>query len=170
MPKIRRAKLPEPLLVHLLTRVRQRNISEEQVILLARWLDTNPEVPESKWFKKFSNMIVCGEGELIKTFLQRLQKSSAIFDTLGQRKCDESPRPLKLDILPARLVAGSGVVEIQSIRQLGVGAGRHFFRVGDQRTNAGAGRDSGPRATIGDGLAEAGGCRRKHGGDFLNAR
>ena len=70
MPKIRRAKLPEPLLVHLLTRVRQRNISHEQVILLARWLDTNPEVPEGKWFKKFSNMTVCGEGELIKTFLQ----------------------------------------------------------------------------------------------------
>jgi hypothetical protein len=70
MPKIRRAKLPEPLLVHLLTRVRQRNISEEQVILLARWLDTNPEVPDGKWFKKFSGMTVCGEGELIKTFLQ----------------------------------------------------------------------------------------------------
>ena len=70
MPKIRRAKLPEPLLVHLLTRVRQRNISEEQVILLARWLDTNPEVPEGKWFKKFSGLTVCGEGEFIKTFLQ----------------------------------------------------------------------------------------------------
>ena len=70
MPKIRRAKLPEPLLVHLLTRVRQRNISHEQVILLARWLDTNPEVPEGKWFKNISGMTVCGEGELIKTFLQ----------------------------------------------------------------------------------------------------
>jgi hypothetical protein len=70
MPKIRRAKLTEPLLVHLLTRVRQRNISHEQVILLARWLDANPEVPEGKWFKRFSGMIVCGEGELIKTFLQ----------------------------------------------------------------------------------------------------
>ena len=70
MPKIRRAKLPEPLLVHLLTRVRKRNISHEQVILLARWLDTNPEVPEDKWFKNISGMTVCGEGALIKTFLQ----------------------------------------------------------------------------------------------------
>ncbi len=69
MPKIRRHKLPQPLLIHLLVRMRQRNISSEQIILLARWLDTEPEVPESKWFKKFSGMIVCGEGDLIRTFL-----------------------------------------------------------------------------------------------------
>ncbi len=70
MPKIRRQKLPEALLRHLLTRMRQREISDEQIVLLARWLDTNPEVSEGKWFKKFSGMTVCGEGELIKTFLQ----------------------------------------------------------------------------------------------------
>ena len=70
MPKIRRHKLPETLLVHLLTRLRQRNISHEQIILLARWLDTEPEVPGGKWFKKFPGLTVCGEGELIKTFLQ----------------------------------------------------------------------------------------------------
>jgi ribosomal protein S18 acetylase RimI-like enzyme len=70
MPKIRRQKLPEALLRHLLTRVRQRNISYEQIILLTRWLETEPEVPDGKWFKKFSGMTVCGEGELIKTFLQ----------------------------------------------------------------------------------------------------
>jgi hypothetical protein len=38
--------------------------------LLAEWLDTQPEVPEGPWFKKFPGMTVCGEGELIKTFLQ----------------------------------------------------------------------------------------------------
>jgi hypothetical protein len=70
MPKVRRQKLPEPLLVHLLTRMRQRNISHEHIILLARWLDTEPEVPAGKWFKKFPGMTICGEGELIKTFLQ----------------------------------------------------------------------------------------------------
>ena len=69
MPKIRRHKLPQPLLVQLLTRMRQRNISSEQIILLARRLDTEPEVPESKWFRKFPGFIVCGEGEFIKTFL-----------------------------------------------------------------------------------------------------
>ena len=69
MPKIRRHKLPQPLLAHLLTRMRQRNISPEQIISLARWLDTDPEVPESKWFRKFPGFIVCGEGEFIKMFL-----------------------------------------------------------------------------------------------------
>ena len=70
MPKVRRQKLPEPLLRHLLARMRQRGISDEQIVLLAHWLDTNPEVPAGKWFKPFSGMTVCGEGELIKTFLQ----------------------------------------------------------------------------------------------------
>jgi hypothetical protein len=46
MPKVRRQKLPQALLVHLLTRMRQRNM-----------------------FKWFPGLTVCGEGELIKTFL-----------------------------------------------------------------------------------------------------
>ena len=70
MPKVRRQKLPEALLRHLLTRTRQRSIPDDQIILLAQWLDTDPEVPEGKWFKKFSGLTVCGDGELIKTFLQ----------------------------------------------------------------------------------------------------
>jgi hypothetical protein len=69
MPKIRRRKLPQPLLLHLLARMRQRNISEDQIVLLARWLDTEPEVPEGRWFKRFPFFILCGEGEFIKTFL-----------------------------------------------------------------------------------------------------
>jgi len=73
MPKIRREKLPDRLLVHLLTRVRQRNISYEQLILLARWLDSEPEVPAGKWFKRFSGFTVCGEGEFVKTFLLSTQ-------------------------------------------------------------------------------------------------
>jgi hypothetical protein len=69
MPKIRRQELPERLLVHLLTRVRERRISYEQLILLARWLDTEPDVPAGRWFKRFSGFTVCGEGNLIRTFL-----------------------------------------------------------------------------------------------------
>ena len=70
MPKVRRQKLPEALLRHLLTRMRQRGVSHDQIILLAHWLDAEPEVPAGRWFKKFPGMTVCGEGELIKTFLQ----------------------------------------------------------------------------------------------------
>jgi hypothetical protein len=70
MPRIRRSNLPQPLYAHLLERVKSRNISAEQLGLFADWLATQPEVPAGKWFKKFSGMTVCGEGELIKTFLQ----------------------------------------------------------------------------------------------------
>jgi len=37
--------------------------------LFADWLDSEPEVPNERWFKRFPGMIVCGEGELVKTFL-----------------------------------------------------------------------------------------------------
>ncbi len=70
MLRIRRSNLPRPLFEHLLERIKSRNISADQLGLLAEWLDTRPEVPEGKWFKIFPGMIVCGEGELIKTFLQ----------------------------------------------------------------------------------------------------
>jgi len=50
--------------------MRQRGVSDGQIVLLAQWLDTDPEVPDGPWYKKFPGLTVCGEGELIKTFLQ----------------------------------------------------------------------------------------------------
>ena len=73
MPKVRRADIPPPLLQHLLDRIQQRSISADQLGLLAAWLDTQPEVPDGRWFKRFSSMTVCGEGELVKTFLTAMQ-------------------------------------------------------------------------------------------------
>ncbi len=70
MPKIRRRFLPEALLRHLAARIQERQIDAAQVRLLTQWLDTDPEVPAGKWFKRFPEMTVCGEGELIKTFLR----------------------------------------------------------------------------------------------------
>lgn len=70
MPQVRRHSLPPRLLDHLLERISQRNISADQLGLLADWLSQEPEVPAGSWFKRFSGMTVCGEGELIKTFLQ----------------------------------------------------------------------------------------------------
>jgi hypothetical protein len=70
MPKIRRRDLPPTLLDHLLERIRSREISADQLGELATWLDTEPEVSTGKWFKRFPGMIVCGEGELVKTFLR----------------------------------------------------------------------------------------------------
>jgi hypothetical protein len=70
MPKIRPRDLPPTLPDHLLERIGSREISADQLGELATWLDTEPEVSTSKWFKRFSGMIVCGEGELVKTFLR----------------------------------------------------------------------------------------------------
>ena len=69
MPKIRRQNVPPALYAHLLDRVQQRNISAQQLRLMLWWMDTQPEVPTGRWFKRFPELTVCGEGELIKTFL-----------------------------------------------------------------------------------------------------
>jgi hypothetical protein len=60
-------------MAHLIKRVRQREISTAQLGLFARWLDSDPEVPMGEWFKRFPEMIVCGQGELVKTFLNARQ-------------------------------------------------------------------------------------------------
>ena len=70
MPKVRRRNVPRAVLEHLLDRIRDRQISPEQLGLLARWLDEEPDVPTGPWFKRFPGMIACGEGELVKTFLR----------------------------------------------------------------------------------------------------
>jgi hypothetical protein len=62
-------------LQHLLNRVQNRKIPASQWELLAKWLDGDPEVPEGQWYKRFSGMTVCGEGELIRTFLPPGQAS-----------------------------------------------------------------------------------------------
>jgi len=69
MPKTLRRNLPRQLYAHLLERVQQRQISGSQLALMIEWLDTQPNVPSGKWFKRFPGMVVCGEGELVKTFL-----------------------------------------------------------------------------------------------------
>ena len=70
MPRVRRQNLPRDLWAHLLGRIKSRHIAVDQLGLLADWLATEPEVPDGRWFKRFPGMIVCGEGELIRTFLE----------------------------------------------------------------------------------------------------
>jgi len=53
-----------------LERTKSRSVSVDQLGLLADWLATEPEVPDGRWFNRFQGIIVCGEGELIRTFLQ----------------------------------------------------------------------------------------------------
>ena len=69
MPRVRRHGIPPALFQHLLDRIAERQIGAGQLELMAAWLDREPEVPEGEWYKRFPGMIVCGEGELVKTFL-----------------------------------------------------------------------------------------------------
>jgi hypothetical protein len=69
VPNVRRQNVPPALFQHLLDRVQSRKIPADQLALFAAWLDKEPDVPEGLWFKKFPGMTVCGEGELVKTFL-----------------------------------------------------------------------------------------------------
>jgi hypothetical protein len=78
MPNVRRHNLPPALLQYLLDRIQQRRITPDELGLLAAWLDTQPEVPEGRWFKRFSGMTVCGQGELIRTFLTPGQSAEGI--------------------------------------------------------------------------------------------
>lgn len=61
--------MPAPLFQHLLDRIQAPRIDARQLELLAAWLDSEPEVPKGPWHKRCSGMTVCGDGELIKTFL-----------------------------------------------------------------------------------------------------
>jgi len=85
MAKIRRQNLPPALLHHLLDPIRSREISAEQLGLFTEWPDSEPEVPDKRWFKRFPAMIVCGEGDLVKTFLTaiKLQQEKKSSDFLG---------------------------------------------------------------------------------------
>ena len=57
------------LFQHLLDRIQSRKIPASQLQRLAAWLDTEPDVPQQACYKRFPGMAVCGEGELVKTFL-----------------------------------------------------------------------------------------------------
>jgi len=69
LPRVRRKDIPPALFRHMLDRIQERRIDASQLELLAKWLDGEPEVPEGPWYKRFSGMTACGEGELVKTFL-----------------------------------------------------------------------------------------------------
>jgi hypothetical protein len=60
---------------HLLDRISERQISANQLEEFANWLDTQPDVPEGRWFRKFSGMCVCGQGDLVKFNIGRFNDS-----------------------------------------------------------------------------------------------
>jgi hypothetical protein len=68
MPKIRK---PPPSLImdHLVQRFRDGRISVADFEQLKDWLDSDPDVPQGLWYKRFPKFTLAGEGEMPKTFL-----------------------------------------------------------------------------------------------------
>lgn len=61
--KIRRHVLPQQFLSRLFLRARQRNLAADPLILMACWLETEPEAPDGKRLKRFPGFALCGEAE-----------------------------------------------------------------------------------------------------------
>ena len=61
--------LPDAIRNHLVDRMRDRNISLNDLNQLRLWMETKPEVPEGPWYKDFGSFKLCGEGTFPKTFL-----------------------------------------------------------------------------------------------------
>ena len=76
MPRIEIwARLPPAIRDHLIERMRDRNISLEDLNQLRLWIESTPEVPEEKWYKDFGSFEMCGEGKYPKTFLLATQSA-----------------------------------------------------------------------------------------------
>ena len=73
MPKIEWTNLPEAVRNHLLQRLKERKITEEDLFRLKLWRESEPDAPNGRWWKDFGTFKLCGEGPLPKTFLLRGQ-------------------------------------------------------------------------------------------------
>jgi len=62
-------EMPAQLRIHLNDRLDRIPNFESDLMKLAFWMKSSPDVPEGEWFKDFQTFIVCGEGQFIKTFL-----------------------------------------------------------------------------------------------------
>ena len=63
------ATLPNALRLHLAERMRERDISLDDLNRLRIWMESRPEVPVGRWYKDFGSFKLCGEGSFPKTFL-----------------------------------------------------------------------------------------------------
>jgi hypothetical protein len=70
MPQIETwSRLPQAVRDHLVDRMRDRNISVDDLNRLRIWVETKPDVPEGPWYKDFGSFKLCGAGQYPKTFL-----------------------------------------------------------------------------------------------------
>jgi hypothetical protein len=71
MPQIETwSRIPAAIRDHLIHRMRDRNVSVEDLNALRLLLESKPSVPEGPWYKDFGTFTLCGEGRYPKTFLR----------------------------------------------------------------------------------------------------
>jgi len=76
MPKIQWTDLPEGIRKHLLVRLKDRKITEEDLYRLKVWRESEPEAPDGAWYKDFGSFKICGEGKFPKTLLLKDQAAT----------------------------------------------------------------------------------------------
>jgi hypothetical protein len=68
--------LPARIRQHLAERMRDRNISLDDLNQLRIWIESKPIVPEGPWYRDFGSFKLCSEGKYPKTFLRSGQAAS----------------------------------------------------------------------------------------------
>jgi hypothetical protein len=68
MPKIKKPP-PAGILDHLIRRYREGRVSSADFLELKHWLESEPNVPKGKWYKRFKTGALAGKGEMPSTFL-----------------------------------------------------------------------------------------------------
>ena len=71
-------QFPAQIRKHLAERMRDRNISLDDLNRLRLWIERQPEVPAGDWHKDFGSFKLCGRGRFPKTFLLREQAARGI--------------------------------------------------------------------------------------------
>ena len=69
-------EFPPALRAHLSKRLLDRQITSDDLDALRIWVESEPDVPEGKWYKDFGHFKLCGEGPDPKTFLTEGQVAS----------------------------------------------------------------------------------------------
>ncbi len=68
MPEIKKPP-PAGVLDHLIQRYCEGRVSSADFLELKHWLESDPDVPKGKWYKRFKTGTLAGKGEIPSTFL-----------------------------------------------------------------------------------------------------
>jgi hypothetical protein len=87
MPQIETwSRLPVPLRDHLVERMRDRNISVNDLNRLRLWMETKPEVPEGPWYKDLVRSSFAVKADIQKLFFSLAKLPLVAGSRLGQQE------------------------------------------------------------------------------------